>query len=60
MDLEALKKFLAERPALKPEGIGKEAGLPVGYMKKLLSKERSLNATQINRLLPVLKKYGYK
>jgi chromosome partitioning protein len=60
MDLNKLKKFFDERPALKPDGVGKEAGLPQSLLGKILRGERTLTDTYIQRLLPILKKYGYK
>lgn len=60
MDLDRLKKFIDERPSLVIKVLEEEAGLPQSCMGKILRGERKLTQTYIQRLLPVLKKYGYK
>lgn len=60
MDLNDFIKFLEERPALNINKLEQEARIPQSLLGKILRGERNLTATYINRLIPVLKKYGYK
>lgn len=59
ISVEKLKKFFEERPALKYYSIGVESGLSGSHLGKIISGERPLSQDTINKLLPVIKKYGY-
>ena len=59
MTIEELKQFFEERPALSVNGINKEAGFSVSYLGKVVREERVLSQNIVDKLLPILKKYGY-
>ncbi len=59
MELTDLKKFLAERPAISVNRIEKDSGLAQGYINKMLSGKFGLTQKTADKILPVLKKYGY-
>jgi hypothetical protein len=59
MTIEELKQFFEERPALSVRGVNDDAGLSQSYLGKVLRGERTLSQNIIDKLLPVLKKYGY-
>lgn len=59
LTLTQLQKFFEERPALKPNAIGVEAGLGVGYLNKVLKGEKPFSVNIINKVSPVIFKYGY-
>ena len=57
---ETLKVWLDLRPALSPRLLALEAGLNMNYIYQLYNKNnRSLTQDGIEKLLPVLKKYGW-
>jgi len=56
---EKIIEFLKERPALSVNQLEKEAGLPPTTLSKAVRGERKLNDSHIEKLLPVLKKYGF-
>lgn len=60
MTLDDLINFLDERPAISVKKIEEESGMPQSYLGKIKRGERSLTKENIDRLIPVLKKYGYK
>jgi hypothetical protein len=56
---EKIKAFLAGRPAITAHALEKEAGIPQAYLSKLRKEGKPITDKLFNRLLPVLKKYGY-
>lgn len=60
LTIEKLQKFFEDRPALKPNAIGVEAGLGTGYLNKVLKEEKAFSKHVIEKVLPVIEKYGYK
>jgi plasmid maintenance system antidote protein VapI len=59
MTIQELKQFFEERPSLSVNGVTLEAGLSESYLSKILRGNRSLSQKTIDKLKPVLKKYGY-
>ena len=55
-----LKNFFNNRPSLSKRGIEREADLPDSKIKEVLKGNQKLSVAQIEKLLPVLKKYGWK
>ena len=60
LTIEQLRKFFEDRPALKPNAIGIEAGLGTGYLNKVLKGEKPFTNHVIEKVLPIIDKYGYK
>lgn len=60
MTTEKLKEFFKDRPSLAPSAIGKEAGMSSRIIAYVLIGEVNLTSKIEKKLLPVLKKYGYK
>ena len=60
MTIEQLKQFFEERPSLSVRGVAMEAGLSSSYLSKMFMGGRPLSKKSIDKLLPVLEKYGYK
>lgn len=62
MTLAELKKFLADRPALSVRQLGIEAGYQDGkYLRQVLYQDReTVPPLMEKKLLPILKKYGWK
>jgi chromosome partitioning protein len=56
---EKIIEFFKERPALSVNQIEKEAGLPPTTLSKAVRGERNLNEAHIQKLIPILKKYGF-
>ena len=56
---EKIIDFLKERPALSVNQLEKEAGLPPTTLSKAVRGERNLNEQHIQKLIPILKKYGF-
>lgn len=59
MTLEELKHFFEERPALSVRGVNDDAGLSDNYLNKILRENRELSQKTLEKLIPVLRKYGY-
>lgn len=59
LTLEKLQKFFEERPALSHRAIGMEAELSASLLGKILRNERKLTDETIEKLMPVIMKYGY-
>ncbi|WP_299453753.1 DeoR family transcriptional regulator [uncultured Microscilla sp.] len=59
MTIEELKQFFDERPSLSVNGVTLEAGLSESYLSKILRDTRPLSSKTVDKLKPVLKKYGY-
>ncbi|EAY24098.1 hypothetical protein [Microscilla marina] len=59
MTIEELKKFFEEHPSLSINGVNNEAGLTDSYLGKILGGKRPLSQKTVEKLLPVLKRYGY-
>lgn len=51
--------FLKDRPSLSASGVEREAGIP-GQSIAWVKRGRELPEQHWKKLLPVLKKYGYK
>ncbi|WP_299466596.1 helix-turn-helix transcriptional regulator [uncultured Microscilla sp.] len=60
MTIEELKAFFEEYSALSIKAVNKEAGLSNSYLSKILSGGRPLTQKTLDKLMPVLEKYGYK
>ena len=60
MTLEALKQFFEERPSLSMRGVASEAGLSDAYLSKIFLGGRPLTQKSIDKLMPILEKYGYR
>lgn len=52
--------FLHDRPALSLNQLEKESGLPQSLLSKAMKGKRRLNQSHIEKLVPVLEKYGFK
>jgi len=61
-ELTQIKEFFTERRqrCLSVSMLEKEANLPTKTLDHFLAGRRLLNATAINKLLPVLVDFGYK
>lgn len=57
--IDQLKQFLSERPALSKSGVCREAKISTQQLNYILRGERGLTDNVKNKLIPVLKKYGY-
>lgn len=60
MTLDELKKFFEERPALSIRGVNDDAGLSDNYLNKIMRENRAISQKTLEKLEPVLKKYGYQ
>lgn len=58
MNTEILKKFL-DQPGINVSGICQEADLDPSYLRKILIGKRALTQDTINKLEPVLIRYGF-
>lgn len=59
MKKEDIEKFFKDRPALSKSSLCKEAKISKGLLDMIIKGERTLTQDTIDKLLPVLKKYGY-
>lgn len=60
LTLEQVRQFFAARErTLNVSPIGEESGLAQGHLNKVLKGERGFTKRTAEKLLPVLKKYGY-
>lgn len=57
---ETLREFLDSHPAVSPRALSIEAGLNPMYINQLYNSGKSLTDKAIEKLLPVLEKYGWK
>lgn len=57
---EKIVRFIKERPALSVNHLEKEAGLAQGTLSKAIRGVRRLNPNHIEKLIPVLKRYGFE
>lgn len=57
---ESIKEFLADRPGLTMRSLSLEAGLSESLFGKILRGQRGLTPETIEKLAPVLNKYGYR
>lgn len=60
MTIQELKQFFEERPSLSVRGVAIEAGLSDSYLSKIFLGGRPLSQKSIDKLFPILEKYGYK
>ncbi|EAY24096.1 hypothetical protein [Microscilla marina] len=60
MTIEELKKFFEERPALSVRGVNDDAGLSDNYLNKILRNNQKISKKTIDKLDPILRKYGYQ
>jgi hypothetical protein len=60
MDINEIKVFFQERPSLNKTGFCQEVGISKGLLDMMLRDDRSLTEETKKKLLPILKKYGYK
>lgn len=56
---ESIRTWLLQNTALSIRGIEKEAALPQKTLNHFLKQRRNLNSQHIEKLYPVLKKYGF-
>ena len=59
MNKTDLQAFLDSRPSLSKEGLAREVGITSQYINMILRGDRRLTEGTINKLKPVLKRYGY-
>ncbi len=57
---ERIIEFFILRPALSLNQLEKETGLPQSLLSKVMKGKRRLNQHHIEKLVPVLEKYGFK
>lgn len=60
LTLEQLQQFFEERPALSHRAIGMEAQLSDSMMNKIMNGKRELTRESIDKLYPIIVKYGFK
>lgn len=60
LTIEDLKTFFADRPSISPSSFSMEAGFADRHVRQLLSGERRLTDQAADKLLPVMKKYGFQ
>lgn len=56
---QKLLEFFNERPQLSAHGFAKEAGISPRLMNYILTGGRALTNRTKQKLLPILRKYGY-
>lgn len=58
---EGLQQFLEDRKrTIRINLLGEEAGISISHFHKILSGGRALSQKSIEKLLPILPKYGYQ
>ena len=55
-----LSRFFHDRPQLSAHGFAKESGISPRLLDYILNKQRSLTKKTIDKIMPILIKYGYK
>ena len=55
-----MKQWLIKHPCLSLFCIEREAGIPVKTLSHFIKGRRELNQNHIDKLTPILKKYGYQ
>ena len=55
-----LKQFFNSRPQLSAHGFAKESGVSPRLFSYVLEGKRSLTKKTINKIMPILIRYGYK
>ena len=58
--MEVIKEWLTERPCLSLRCLETEADLPTKTLSHYVNGRRKLSAEHIEKLMPVLSKYGFK
>jgi len=58
MNKKEIKQFLKDKPAVSKRGLCREAGITPQYLNMILRDERPLTENVINKIKPVLHKYG--
>ena len=56
----SIADFLKDRPSLSLRGLEAEANLPTKTLSHYVNGRRKLSAEHIEKLIPVLSKYGFK
>lgn len=59
MTLTQLQQFFHERPQLTAHGTALECGLSPRIVAYILTGKRSLSKRSIEKLMPIVEKYGY-
>jgi len=59
MNIDDLKTFINKRPLLTMRGLSVESGISDGLLGKILRGDRKMTDNVREKLLPVLKKYGF-
>lgn len=56
----SIADFLKDRPSISLRGLETEADLPTKTLSHYVNGRRKLSAEHIEKLIPVLSKYGFK
>jgi len=59
MTKKDIQQFLEERPSLSKRGFAREAGLTYQLIDYIIAGKRTLTDDTAEKLLPVMKKYGW-
>lgn len=57
--VENLIQFFQDRPKLSPSGVSQEAGFSAKYLRLILSRERPLTESAIQKIEPILHLHGW-
>lgn len=57
--IKNLNQFFQDRPKLSPSGVSQEAGFSAKYLRLILSGDRPLTESAIQKLEPVLYLHGW-
>ena len=59
MNIKQLEQFFEERPAINKSEFAKECGITRQYLLMILNHQRPLTEQTVEKLLPVMKRYGW-
>jgi len=59
MTKQDLKQFLEERPSLSKRGLAREADISYQLIDYIIAEKRTLTDQTIEKLKPVMQKYGW-
>ena len=57
--LELVKVFLKDRPNISPSALSKESGFDERYLRLILEGKRNPTVNFVEKLNPILLKYGF-
>lgn len=60
MVYQEIKHWLKERPSISLRGLEMESDLPTKTLSHYVNGRRKLSAEHIEKLIPILSKYGFK